>query len=197
MCCELRGNQTAKTRFVRVIIALGTRQSFLRRSIFCTDDPRWGSDGWSGRRGSGRTAGLRRLGAPHPKPHAVCREPRATRVAIARSATSRNIPPRRRYARQPRQTQRHAIPNGVHAEFRSRAAIAQLGERQTEDLKVPGSIPGLGILLRHPTSLAGRPAKQPGGRRRRPNPPCPTRLPACSGIRKVKKNLRRFAQGND
>ena len=24
------------------------------------------------------------------------------------------------------------------------AAIAQLGERQTEDLKVPGSIPGLG-----------------------------------------------------
>ena len=25
------------------------------------------------------------------------------------------------------------------------AAIAQLGERQTEDLKVPGSIPGLGI----------------------------------------------------
>jgi hypothetical protein len=28
------------------------------------------------------------------------------------------------------------------------AAIAQLGERQTEDLEVPGSIPGLGILLR-------------------------------------------------
>ena len=27
------------------------------------------------------------------------------------------------------------------------AAIAQLGERQTEDLKVPGSIPGLGILI--------------------------------------------------
>ena len=26
------------------------------------------------------------------------------------------------------------------------AAIAQLGERQTEDLKVPGSIPGLGIV---------------------------------------------------
>ena len=25
------------------------------------------------------------------------------------------------------------------------AAIAQLGERQTEDLKVPGSIPGRGI----------------------------------------------------
>ena len=29
----------------------------------------------------------------------------------------------------------------------ARAAIAQLGERQTEDLKVPGSIPGLGILF--------------------------------------------------
>ena len=29
----------------------------------------------------------------------------------------------------------------------SQAAIAQLGERQTEDLKVPGSIPGLGILF--------------------------------------------------
>ena len=27
------------------------------------------------------------------------------------------------------------------------AAIAQLGERQTEDLKVPGSIPGLGIIV--------------------------------------------------
>ncbi len=30
------------------------------------------------------------------------------------------------------------------------AAIAQLGERQTEDLKVPGSIPGLGTLGREP-----------------------------------------------
>ena len=29
----------------------------------------------------------------------------------------------------------------------SEAAIAQLGERQTEDLKVPGSIPGLGIFI--------------------------------------------------
>ena len=27
------------------------------------------------------------------------------------------------------------------------AVIAQLGERQTEDLEVPGSIPGLGIYL--------------------------------------------------
>ena len=29
---------------------------------------------------------------------------------------------------------------------KSMAAIAQLGERQTEDLKVPGSIPGFGML---------------------------------------------------
>ena len=29
------------------------------------------------------------------------------------------------------------------------AAIAQLGERQTEDLKVPGSIPGLGMCAQH------------------------------------------------
>ncbi len=28
----------------------------------------------------------------------------------------------------------------------TKAAIAQLGERQTEDLKVPGSIPGLGTF---------------------------------------------------
>ena len=27
------------------------------------------------------------------------------------------------------------------------AAIAQLGERQTEDLEVPGSIPGLGMFF--------------------------------------------------
>ena len=31
------------------------------------------------------------------------------------------------------------------------AAIAQLGERQTEDLKVPGSIPGLGICAHEKT----------------------------------------------
>ena len=30
--------------------------------------------------------------------------------------------------------------------FLHTAAIAQLGERQTEDQKVPGSIPGLGML---------------------------------------------------
>ena len=32
--------------------------------------------------------------------------------------------------------------------YQSVAPIAQLGERQTEDLKVPGSIPGLGMLVR-------------------------------------------------
>ena len=32
--------------------------------------------------------------------------------------------------------------------FSLSAEIAQLGERQTEDLKVPGSIPGLGSILK-------------------------------------------------
>ena len=38
------------------------------------------------------------------------------------------------------------------------AAIAQLGERQTEDLEVPGSIPGLGIYfcLSHQRSFFAR-----------------------------------------
>ena len=35
-----------------------------------------------------------------------------------------------------------------------RAAIAQLGERQTEDLKVPGSIPGLGTFEVSPSESA-------------------------------------------
>ena len=34
----------------------------------------------------------------------------------------------------------HVAPSSV-------ADIAQLGERQTEDLKVPGSIPGVGITF--------------------------------------------------
>ena len=34
-------------------------------------------------------------------------------------------------------------------EFGFIAAIAQLGERETEDLKVPGSLPGLGIKCIH------------------------------------------------
>ena len=33
----------------------------------------------------------------------------------------------------------------IHLTSEEHAAIAQLGERQTEDLKVPGSIPGRGI----------------------------------------------------
>ena len=34
------------------------------------------------------------------------------------------------------------------------AAIAQLGERQTEDLKVPGTIPGVGMLAQGMGSAA-------------------------------------------
>ena len=36
----------------------------------------------------------------------------------------------------------------LFCELLSQAAIAQLGERQTEDLKVLGSIPGLGKIAR-------------------------------------------------
>ena len=44
------------------------------------------------------------------------------------------------------------LPQGVQAVSTAsavlhRAAIAQLGEHQTEDLKVPGSIPGLGMVF--------------------------------------------------
>ena len=35
----------------------------------------------------------------------------------------------------------------------NQAAIAQLGERQTEDLKVPASIPGLGMLQSQQSSV--------------------------------------------
>jgi hypothetical protein len=38
----------------------------------------------------------------------------------------------------------------------SLAAIAQLGERQTEDLKVPGSIPGLGIYFLDISGICAR-----------------------------------------
>ena len=38
----------------------------------------------------------------------------------------------------------------------SLAALAQLGERQTEDLKVPGSIPGGGTFLTRVPSLQQR-----------------------------------------
>ena len=37
-----------------------------------------------------------------------------------------------------------------------KAAIAQLGERQTEDLEVPGSIPGLGIFEDHHMEMRSR-----------------------------------------
>ena len=36
---------------------------------------------------------------------------------------------------------------GVFTQIFAAAKIAQLGERQTEDLKVSGSIPGLGKVL--------------------------------------------------
>ena len=36
---------------------------------------------------------------------------------------------------------------GMMGRTMSSASIAQLGERQTEDLKVPGSIPGLGTFF--------------------------------------------------
>ena len=39
------------------------------------------------------------------------------------------------------------------------AALAQLGERQTEDLKVPGSIPGGGIFAIYNFSPCGLMAK--------------------------------------
>ena len=41
---------------------------------------------------------------------------------------------------------KHLLPSSEAMCGIARAAIAQLGECQTEDLKVPGSIPGLGIL---------------------------------------------------
>ena len=40
------------------------------------------------------------------------------------------------------EVQRQLALSVIH--LTSQAAIAQLGERQTEDLEVPGSIPGLG-----------------------------------------------------
>ena len=48
---------------------------------------------------------------------------------------------------------RRAVESLLHY---PRAAIAQLGERQTEDLKVPGSIPGLGNAIWPAKVLAPR-----------------------------------------
>ena len=41
---------------------------------------------------------------------------------------------------------KQGFPVQDNSQYAALAAIAQLGERQTEDLKVPGSIPGLGML---------------------------------------------------
>ena len=49
---------------------------------------------------------------------------------------------------------RHVTCFVVWAQHRVFADIAQLGERQTEDLKVPGSIPGGGIFLALMLALA-------------------------------------------
>ena len=56
---------------------------------------------------------------------------------------------------------RAAARNGAHAlrKLLHMAAIAQLGERLTEDLKVPGSIPGLGML--HAAQCCARLSKAP------------------------------------
>ena len=48
---------------------------------------------------------------------------------------------RHRNARAAAKHRMHSLRKFLHM-----AATAQLGERQTEDLKVPGSIPGLGML---------------------------------------------------
>ena len=45
------------------------------------------------------------------------------------------------------ETNRRCLKKKARARCETMAAIAQLGERQTEDLKVPGSIPGLGIIV--------------------------------------------------
>ena len=52
----------------------------------------------------------------------------------------------------------HAISMCHTQSHFARAAIAQLGERQTEDLKVPGSIPGLGthsyaVIMLHQSAV--------------------------------------------
>ena len=71
------------------------------------------------------------------------------------------FPPRVLLAGTLRLGEHHAARRAEHQTFRQQrqitilntlaslnnAAIAQLGERQTEDLKVPGSIPGLGTSV--------------------------------------------------
>ena len=52
----------------------------------------------------------------------------------------------KRFRENQQATRNHNSNFGVCIQFTD-AAIAQLGERQTEDLKVPDSIPGLGNIL--------------------------------------------------
>ena len=47
---------------------------------------------------------------------------------------------------------REALAGSDSKHVITKAAVAQLGERQTEDLKVPGSIPGGGIYFYLKTS---------------------------------------------
>ena len=69
--------------------------------------------------------------------------------------------------------------------WKSRAAIAQLGERQTEDLKVPGSIPGLGMLPVRVLFLAPKgpfpPSKGPFPPSKGPFPPSKGCFPPSKG----------------
>ena len=59
-----------------------------------------------------------------------------------------------------------SLPGACHCQ----AAIAQLGERQTEDLKVPGSIPGLGMCLMQATmKFMALPQREESPSYRRPN----------------------------
>ena len=84
--------------------------------------------------------------APHPLHHHT--PPNGSRNKDSMHQGYRNQP-REIRAAAPGTTQRpnpgkEGAPNG--GSHILSAAIAQLGERQTEDLKVPGSIPGLGIF---------------------------------------------------
>ena len=85
------------------------------------------------------------------------------------------------------------------------AAIAQLGERQTEDLKVPGSIPGLGIYCaQEPLAPAARrgeqamfaalsffsfPALPDSADNRDPHRACKERSPATSAYNTPRKDF--------
>ena len=79
-------------------------------------------------------------------------------TSVGTDPQTARLPRFRRHWMQPRVLMVRVAP-GVYIETIAtlkfaEAAIAQLGERQTEDLKVPGSIPGLGMffLSRRPAS---------------------------------------------